>query len=72
MMQNWQIYSLLTGKQYAITFQQKLILKQKINNFRYAQLIYEDLVKQPIKTLSKMYQKFELPIDTWSMKAALR
>ena len=43
-----------------------------IKNFRYAQLIYEDLIKQPIKTLSKMYQKFELPIDTWSIKAALR
>ena len=43
-----------------------------IKNFRYAQLIYEDLIKQPIKTLSKMYQKFELPIDTWSIKASLR
>ena len=49
-------------------------IKQSIvtKNFRYAQLIYEDLIKQPIKTLSKMYQKFELPIDKWSIKAALR
>ena len=41
-------------------------------NFRYAQLVYEDLIREPVKTLSNLYQKLELPIDTWAMKAALR
>jgi hypothetical protein len=40
--------------------------------FRYAKLVYEDLVKNPIQTLSDLYQKLELPIDIWSIKAALR
>ena len=40
--------------------------------FRYAKLVYEDLVKDPIQTLTDLYQKLELPIDIWSIKAAIR
>jgi len=39
---------------------------------RYAQLIYEDLVTNPVKTLIKLYHKLELPIDKAVIKAALR
>ena len=41
-------------------------------DFRYAQLIYEELVSDPIESLSKLYHKLELPVDDWAIKAALR
>jgi len=39
---------------------------------RFTKLLYEDLIRDPIKALSSLYQKLELPIDTWSLKAAVR
>ena len=43
-----------------------------MHHYRFAKLLYEDLIRDPIKALSSLYKKLELPIDTWSLKAAVR
>ena len=44
-------------------------LGQYLPSNRFAQLIYEDLVKNPIDTLTQLYKKLQLPIDVWSIRA---
>ena len=43
-----------------------------LHHYRFTKLLYEDLIRDPIKALSSLYQKLELPIDAWSLKAAVR
>ena len=54
------------------TYSKLALVYKSFYCFRYAKLVYEDLVKDPIQTLTDLYQKLELPIDIWSIKAALR
>ena len=48
----------------------------KLSNFlpknQFAQLVYEDLVQNPVQTLLKLHEKLEMPTDLYSIRAILR